>query len=32
LFLVLATLMVGYPQQSTAILLGLLLLRLWLRR
>jgi len=32
LFLVLATLIVGYPEQSAKILLGLLLLRWWFRR
>ena len=32
LFLVIATLMVGYPQQSATILVGLILLRLWFRR
>lgn len=32
LFLILATLMIGYPQQSLVLLLGLILLRLWFRR
>ena len=32
LFFVLATLMVGYPQQSAAILLSLIVLRIWFRR
>jgi len=32
LFLVLATLMVGYPQESAQLVLGLILLRCWFRR
>ena len=32
LFLILATLMIGYPKQSAVTLLCLILLRLWFRR